>query len=802
MGKGKYIGADNLPEKLIEQVKLICDRLSGAGWYQLFQQHELNIKSESLQKELTKPLNVDRSQPGFEDFSANGKCGIEPFRPAESLLFHAFASPQVISYKDSSGVEQPLTDFPTPEEICIIENYVYGITPPSITELRVRAGNFPMAVVVFTSEYRPAISTVHQKHADKCFSRVGICRVGTAEAKYDSQARGYLPFVEGDNYSTRVTPCYYSAYIAVLVKGDATNFGPMRFQQTTETQTTVNGEMKTVMVKGDVDRNFWVPIHKLFKGSECIRNMNINPKISATHINEKLRKVHKALAADGFDTGFHEPDISNPPFRFEDGIAELNLFNAGASGLVVPVVHSSVVEQARYNGQILAYNVPANKKPFRSSVNIVAKKSGARSAPEYVHARHKLTGTGIQDLNTLPDVAQIVKQGGYKAVHYVDYTGDGCVTVECPELAFHLPESIPAYSMVSAVDYFPLVKQYDLINWWQQAVSEEIQRNIWPENPGPPLSLCDIRYPANLNITWKKLNVQNDLKTIFKPTDDTISTIVGLFKSCEGALTTINEQKNFRVSCMPDGAAGVFAPGWDTSIDRTEESDPTDNGVLILPGTTYFNNYGLGSPFPEDAMLCAALSSFWPAAAPDITRTFAPNGMYATATPLTDDVIGKDGNSPWNDIPAPETSPTNNTLAEFYRIEYGDFVQTALVNRFDFSKITKITAPEYGARTLTMARVYVSLGALTTKDKAQWVVFSFTKSLTTDPERQQAENNSGVTLNNDYSYRFVMFRHAETDTPHTDIRKKYVRMEETTILHADPQTVIKLETDGWKAYRY
>src|SRR5215475_13888047 len=53
----------------------------------------------------------------------------------------------------------------------------------------------------------------------------------------------------------------------------------------------------------------------------------------------------------------------------------------------------------------------------------------------------------------------------------------------------------------------------------------------------------------------------------------------------------------------------------------------------------YLAAYGLGSPFPEDAKLCAALNSFWPAAAPDASRTFAV--QYApTAIPLLDCELG------------------------------------------------------------------------------------------------------------------------------------------------------------------
>lgn len=85
----------------------------------------------------------------------------------------------------------------------------------------------------------------------------------------------------------------------------------------------------------------------------------------------------------------------------------------------------------------------------------------------------------------------------------------------------------------------------------------------------------------------------------------------------------------------------MFAPGWDVGSDRTPERSGDDGEVA--PGITFLTTYALGSPFPEDAKLCAALSSFWPAVAPDVTRTFEPSERYPTTTPLTDEAIGLGG---------------------------------------------------------------------------------------------------------------------------------------------------------------
>jgi hypothetical protein len=89
-------------------------------------------------------------------------------------------------------------------------------------------------------------------------------------------------------------------------------------------------------------------------------------------------------------------------------------------------------------------------------------------------------------------------------------------------------------------------------------------------------------------------------------------------------------------SFLPDGASGIFDPGWDTSFSGDNQAD-------------FFAAYGLGSPFPEDVKLCAALNSFWPSAAPDATRTFGlfpPKWNATTSVPLMDVELGLHPNHP------------------------------------------------------------------------------------------------------------------------------------------------------------
>lgn len=68
-----------MDRRLIDGVRLTCERLAGFGWLELLARHGLRIDSDDLAAELTTPLDaIDRTIAGFEDFAAEGKRGIEP----------------------------------------------------------------------------------------------------------------------------------------------------------------------------------------------------------------------------------------------------------------------------------------------------------------------------------------------------------------------------------------------------------------------------------------------------------------------------------------------------------------------------------------------------------------------------------------------------------------------------------------------------------------------------------------------------------------------------------------------------
>jgi len=765
---------------LIEEVKKICSRLAVHGWRDLLLQHGLDITASDLKTELTKVLpHIKREIKGFEDFALEGKRAIEPRNPARSLLFHALASPNVVSGVDG----QELRAFPTLAEIDTVENYVYGIQPPSLLELRARANRANLAIAVFASEYRPAPETVLQKHAEMCYSRTGVARVGTVEPLYNGRSRGFLPFVERNPHAFRVLPARYSAYLAIQIKGNKDRFGPMRYNVRQELNRL---DPYTYPNPGDdKQRDFWVPLHKLFNGKECLRGLNLQVILKAHHINEKLRRIHLEIGPQG--TGWQEPDISNPLFIFTEGIAEWSNNPDYGTGILLPVVHPHLVEAAQYKGKPLTFKVPKDyNQTLSSSLYIPASDRDARHAPEYVHARFQILPNGQQvDLNEQENVAEIVAKGDYNALHFIDFTGDGWIEAICPELAVVLPRRVPAYSLVTAPDFFPNADQRELMDWWQQSVPRSLKKSTWRITPN---TLSDERLPPNLEIK----------NAPFRKEDTTVTSVVSFLLDKPVYQMPLDVPETNRNSYLPDAAAGVFAPGWDVSFDINGD------------GTKHLAAYGLGSPFPEDSKLCAALSTFWPAVAPDSARTFEPNENWPTISPLTDEEIGQVGNLPWDGVTGPRiVNRANQDFVEYAAFDNVDYVKNALQNQFSLALTGKVDIRKYKFRVLAMARVYRALGVKEedfykagvpatqafgqiTTEKAKWSVLSFRKVSADDAELKEAQSSTNKMLHGDV-YRFQVYRPGNKNYV---AQRVFVEIKEMVILFVDPIQILSKKGNG------
>jgi hypothetical protein len=326
----------------------------------------------------------------------------------------------------------------------------------------------------------------------------------------------------------------------------------------------------------------------------------------------------------------------------------------------------------------------------------------------------------------------------------------------------------------------------------------------------PPFALSQTRIAGNI-----------ELPIGFSLDDDTISAIVSQPQGMDGASPDSPPQKpngplRFDKVGLPDGSPGLFDPGWDSSMGIR----PGQGGKL----QRFLVSHGLGSPFIEDAKLCAALGSYWPGVAPDATRQYQPDkelsGIsypWPTAVPFTDEEIGmvpvaqgplKGKLAPWDGVRGPRrTTFGGKPVIEYdneLRVDYIDLLGTmtaALTSRIDLQ--------EYQARTLAMAAVYWSLGIrgkpdrpndlnLVLREKADWAVLSFVPVPEYDAELQRIAGQAGATLDTPWRYyRFELFRWGERRTDPAKLKVVFVEIKEEATAYTDGKHVILKRGGKW-----
>ncbi len=209
LGFGAFVafGASNAAAhdvpSLIEDVNSACRRLAPLGWRQLLLDATaggLDITSNDLAAELTKDLpQIDRSFPGFGDFTLAGRRAIEAGRPERSLLYHALASPTVVADRTSTE----LRGFPTLAEIEAVENYVYGVSPPSLDDARQRAmaGHWEWWFSLRSIRV-PRCRCIRGTRS--CASHARASRaLGTLPPFYDAKARNFVSLDEAQPFEFR-----------------------------------------------------------------------------------------------------------------------------------------------------------------------------------------------------------------------------------------------------------------------------------------------------------------------------------------------------------------------------------------------------------------------------------------------------------------------------------------------------------------------------------------------------------------------------------------------------------------------
>ena len=663
---------------LIDDMRRVVRRLRSRGWGALLARHTLHLDAANLKRELGRRLGgIDRGIPGFADFVRRGGRAIEPGSPAMSLLYHALASPNVHPTPD--GRPARADAYPTLEELDVVENYIYSLAkPPSLDDES-------LAIVVFAYQYRPGQQSPHGYHADLAFSRSGLARVGTHRPRYDPATRSFWP-VPQRGPGIAALPARYGAFLAALRKER-------------------DGDPVLGRRREDAGRIFAFPVRKLFTGSECLPGLDLRVEFREYHRSEKLRRVHtvgRIQLAPGFE-------VDQPPFvRDSRTTGDLVVLEPhGASVLVVPRSSGALVRYAvQMNNQsgrreIVHFVVPkaSDEDPenrFSSSLEIESSDGETRNAPEYVNIRHEVTRADaarprIRNLNRLPAATfnGMLKNGGYVAAHFVDDTCDGAVSARVQGFPVILEERA-AYSLVTAPDFFPLADQVEIAGWTR---SLRDAREHFAQGAPDPLS----EGRQSVNPALHRPGFPGD--PAFSIGDKTVTAIVGTPpRSRRGAAE--RSPKRF-VSFLPDAGSNEFAPGWDVSIAGGD-------------GIKFYAAYGLGSPFPEDAKLCAALNSFWPAVAPDASRTFrylGPGDPVFTAIPMLDEELGYHPHHSkvlarsvkrsrgWDGEYGPFIETRGRTRwINYADLARSDYVDNALEHGFDIRLLAEVDSPEIIAR--------------------------------------------------------------------------------------------------------
>lgn len=761
---GTSVRAGTSDASLRNQVVAACRRLAPLGWQDLLLEAsggEFDIGSPDLAERLTKALSkIDRDHPGFGDYSVSGVRPIEPGSPDRSFLYHAFASPLVRA--DRAGNQ--LKGFPTLAEIEAVENYVYGSAAPSLEELRAAASGRRLGIVVFALQYLPANRSVHGTHAELCFSRAGIGRVGNAEPLYDGLNRYFVTNVEDDPFKFRVVPRRYAAYLAVKVEGTTGNFGPQD------------------ALPDDGSRSYWVPLHKLFSGRECLRGLDLQVDMKSGLRNDLIAKFHKWLQRSGFESEWRGEHLENYPFVVKDerigGLSKRPDYGAG----ILEPAQNPLVRPAEYEGKPLTFHVDPRHVSDVSNIQSTSwmvldaapsqmplymedsAQDYDRPAPQYVNFRHRVNADGsIDNLSDREDLLEIIGKGDYEALHFVDGAGDGWVEASCPQIDEHVDDHIPAYAMVGLPDFYPQINQRDLMQWWRTKVPEAIRSGLFAV---PPLALSQTRIAANI-----------DLPIGFSIEDDTVPAIVSHFKTGIGPQQMANGAGFHNKVGLPDGSPGLFDPGWDSSQGYFYKGPD-------IPPQNFLAGYGLGSPWIEDAKLCAALGAYWPGVAPDSTRVFSPDKAlsgisypWPSVAPMTDEEIGlvptRDGKIlPWDGVRGPQLVQSGLFRYAVYQdMDHVDYI--TMPNTMTAALTSKVSMKEYTDRILAMAAVYWALGirdqdfaaddirsapAKIIAEKSKWAVLSFTKDASTAPDFADAEKATSSGLDPKETYRFHIYR--------------------------------------------
>ncbi|MGB8193797.1 MAG: hypothetical protein WCF67_17830 [Chitinophagaceae bacterium] len=670
----------SLSSSIRSQFQDIMSWMKENGWIDyLNKQTGLNLNTtDPTDPELFRKFTMPLTGDGLNDFA--GIRAIEPGLPSMSLLYHALASPR--------AKPAEINSYPDYEQLDKLENYIYSLQKWNEQELNQE--NIFLAVLSY--EYRPAYKTPRfffltpdkAKHADLVFSRTGIARIGNKSMNYDAANRSYtnLPAGIGMEKHIAVTPARYGLFLVELVtikNEDDDKIVIMNPQANAET------------TREKRSRHFIRPIRKIFNDD------NIKITFSEYHLNEKLHKLSKiVIGGKQFDVNSsgRDFDIEKPPFKKisakDDTGKELAGHNTemvnlkrNVSSVLLSSIPDELVRECRLQENIISFHVDkrwqANhisnrryttyKVTDRKSKDVndaiitdfifrrdrrTSRFSAPRNAPLFVNIRNEVTAEGITYLGAeTRGFEQKIEDGNYRAQIFEDSICDGCIAADIQIETtssnsavlkkLTTLEILPAFSLVTAPDFFPYVDGNDIRAYYKE--SSTMDEHFLE---GGTINLSGIRLRGNPDLQHPIRQVQAFAENEKKdPSFDTITAVVSAafmklnedYKANEEFL--INFKRDYKnTSYLPDTGSGIFFPGWDATYSGE--------------APVYLATFGLGFPFPEDMKLCAAANGMWPVASPDAGRTFQGSldkipflGKPATSVPLMDNEIGYHAESPF-----------------------------------------------------------------------------------------------------------------------------------------------------------
>ncbi len=676
----------------------------------------LALTGEALRAELLKDLDknmlrklMDDPALGFDDFA--GINLIKPGFPAFSLLYHILASPRV----RPAGI----LAYPELVHLDTLENYIYALAGwddlKSIYDVK---SNEDLVMAVFAYEYRPAIKTPHHEHADMVFSRTGVARIGQHEMKYDHINRCFTnkPKEGTPIEKIAVVPARYGLFIAKRVKSNEIDL----------MTTGIYKPGDKFDDEEDTKRTFLQPIRKVFHHDVLFGEAQLT--FQETHKSEKLAKL-----AEHTDLTFYKnikPTVRDSSHLI---VQDAKASHVNSSFLVISQPAPLIRISKEGNKPIYFLVPPSVKAPggggyyrnryFTSfntqdvqDVELLVKTANGdyqkihnqytepRTQPLFLNITHEIDSTNASGYReVLKDDAfeKRVYDGLFQAPLFEDSICEGNVTARIASdnsdaLKGLYRDVLPAYSIVTAPDFFPQVDNFDLMAFDVAPGTLVNESNFYE---GGLASLATARMIPNPHFITPHYLSDNQTYT---------AVLSHKSKSEMNTAQKFNNPKlpkGYVVSgFLPDVASSVFAPGWDITYSADK------------PGSTdvYLSTEGLGSPFVEDMKLCAASNGMWPASSPDSARTYQgaldPYSRNPTAVPLLDNELGFHKNSPagvamkkesfgWDGVQGPFMENINGKWKiNFADMGRADVVENALEGNVDMSKLRELTSGELISR--------------------------------------------------------------------------------------------------------